>query len=236
MTSQGTDLGAPAAIPLVVTLDGPAGVGKTTLAKRLAEHLGVAYLDTGAMYRAVAHRLGRGCWEWPEDKLRDGLGKLVFGLSGAGGDSVLSVNNVALGEEIRTEEVGMWGSNVAVLPVVRRFLTRAQRELGGGVSLVAEGRDMGTVVFPSATRKFFLDATPEERAKRRHRQLRAMGKQGADLPGLAELEAVLRARDDQDRNRAEAPLRPAGDAVLVDTTSLNVEEVFGVLLDAIESK
>ena len=215
--------------PLVVTLDGPAGVGKTTLAKRLAQALGVAYLDTGAMYRAVAQRLGEGSWLWPGERLSEALAGFEFSLSGSGADSVLSVDNVPLGEEIRTEEVGMWGSNVAVLPVVRDFLKVAQQRLGAGVSLVAEGRDMGTVVFPDAAVKFFLDADPRERAKRRFRQLRAMGRE-ADLDTL---ETAIRARDDQDRNRAAAPLRPAGDAVLVDTTSLNVEEVFEILLSRV---
>ena len=227
--------------PLIVTLDGPAGVGKTSLAKRLARTLGVAYLDTGAMFRAVAHALGEGAWDWPEAKLEAALADMAFTLAGSGAESRLALNGRVIGDEVRTEQVGMWGSNVARLPVVREHLKRAQQALGeacvgGGKGscpgLVAEGRDMGTVVFPDAAVKFFLDATPEARAERRYKQLKAMG-QAADL---AELTESIRARDDQDRTRAAAPLRPADDAVIVDTTDITEAEVFEALLDGINRR
>lgn len=216
---------AGAATVSVVTLDGPAGVGKTTLAKRLADALGVAYLDTGAMFRTLAWKLGPGAHELPEGDLRARLEGFCFALSGAGGASVLSCNGVPVGDEIRTEEVAALASRIATLPVVRERLKAAQQALGASCSLVVEGRDMGTVVFPAARHKFFLDASPEERARRRCLQLEAQG-QPADLATIA---AQIRERDDMDRNRAVAPLRPAADAVLVDTTTLDIDGVFDEL-------
>lgn len=213
----------------IITLDGPAGVGKSTIAKRLATELDLAYLDTGAMFRATAWKLGDGSWDWDEARLEDSLSFLEFFLEGSGGESVLSLNNAPIGDEVRTEQVGMWGSNVAKLPVVRDFLKQAQRRVGEKTSLVAEGRDMGTVVFPDARHKFFLDADLEERAKRRFKQLKAMGKP-ADLGELTE---QIGLRDQQDRNRKVAPLRPAVDAEIVDTTHLDVDGVFERVLSLI---
>ena len=133
---------------LIVTIDGPAGVGKSTMAKMLARHLSIPYLDTGAMFRSVAWKLGSGSWEWSEERLQAAMDDIEYSLSGIGEDSVLSLNGTPIGDEIRTEEVGMWASNVATLPVVRTFLKKAQQDLGARFSLVAEGRDMGTVIFP----------------------------------------------------------------------------------------
>lgn len=215
--------------PRIITIDGPAGVGKSTLAKRLAGHLGVAYLDTGAMFRGTALALGEGSWTWPESRLAEALAALAFTLSGAGADSRVRLGGVALGDEIRTEQVGMWASNIATLPVVRAFQKEAQQAIGRTTSLVAEGRDMGTVVFPQAAPKFFLDATPEVRAARRFLQLQIMRKP-ADLN---EIIASIRARDHQDRTRAEAPLKPAPDARIIDTSHLTVDEVFDTMLEAL---
>lgn len=217
---------------VVVTLDGPAGVGKSTMAKGLSEALGIPYLDTGAMFRGVAWRLGRNAWEWDADRLARALEEIRFDLHGSGADSGLSLNGEPLGAEIRTEEVGMWASHVAKLPVIRDFLKTAQRAVGERSSLVAEGRDMGSVVFPNALMKFFLDADPEERARRRYEQLRAMGRE-ADLEALTK---SIRARDEQDRNRAVAPLRAASDAVVVDTTRLSEEVVAATLLETVRKR
>ena len=215
--------------PLIVTIDGPAGVGKSTMAKALARHLSIPYLDTGAMFRSVAWKLGNGSWEWDEARLQTALDGIGYSLSGTGEDSVLSLNGIPIGDEIRTEEVGMWASNVATLPVVRTFLKKAQQDLGARFSLVAEGRDMGTVIFPDAPHKFFLDATVEERANRRFKQLEAMGKP-ADLRGLKD---QIAKRDHQDRNRAVAPLKAADDAVVIDTTQLDKEHVLAALKEGV---
>lgn len=214
--------------PLIVTIDGPAGVGKSTMAKLLARHLAIPYLDTGAMFRTIAWKLGEGSWYWDEEAIRTALGSMEFALSGIGEESVLSVDGTPIGDEIRTEEVGMWASNVATLPVVREFLKTAQQALGTKFSLVAEGRDMGTVVFPDAPHKFFLDASVEERASRRFSQLEAMGKD-ADIQ---ELQEQIAKRDHQDRNRAVAPLKAAADATVIDTTELNKDQVFEALKQA----
>jgi len=216
---------------LIVTIDGPAGVGKSTMAKRLARELGIPYLDTGAMFRATAWKLGEGSWNWDEAKLEAAMADFVFTLSGIGEDSILSLNGTPIGNEIRTEEVGMWASNVATLPVVRTFLKTAQQSLGERFSLVAEGRDMGTVIFPSAPHKFFLDASVEERAKRRWLQLQHLGKP-ADLEELTE---QIAKRDHQDRNRAVAPLKAADDATTIDTTELNKDQVFENLVQGVRS-
>lgn len=210
----------------IVTLDGPAGVGKTTLAKRTAEALGVAYLDTGAMYRATALALGEGAHELPEAELAARLSGLRFSLSGSGAQSVLSLDGRPIGDEIRTEEVAMLASRIATLPVVRAFLKEAQRAVGASTSLVAEGRDMGTVVFPEAGCKIFLDAAPRIRALRRARQLEEMGLE-ADVEAIAE---QIRARDHQDRTRAVAPLVPAEDAHVIDTGPLTIDGVFEAIM------
>jgi len=215
---------------LIVTIDGPAGVGKSTMAKRLARALSIPYLDTGAMFRAIAWKLGEGSWDWDETRLQAELDNFEFALSGIGEDSVLSLNGVVIGDEIRTEQVGMWASNVATLPVIRTALKTAQQSLGARFSLVAEGRDMGTVIFPDAPYKFFLDASVDERANRRFHQLQGLGKP-ADLD---ELKEQIAKRDHQDRTRAVAPLKAADDAVTIDTTELTKEQVFEALAKGVE--
>ncbi len=209
----------------IITLDGPAGVGKSTLARRLAGALDLAYLDTGAMFRNVAAHLGRDALGLPEDELVRRLEGLSFSLDQQGGQWVLLCNGKELGNSGRTEETGLLASKFAALPAVRVFLKKVQRALGENFSLVAEGRDMGTEVFPKASRKFFLDATPEVRARRRLEQLAAQGRR--EDPAL--LAAQIRERDAQDRNRAIAPLRPAPDALIVDTSDLDIEGVFRLL-------
>ena len=218
-----------AADPLIVTLDGPAGVGKSSIAARLAEALGIAFLDTGAMFRAVACTLGEGAWDWPQGVLQQKLGEYDFTLRGSGRQTELLLNGQPLPREIRTERTGLWASKLAVLPTVRATMKMAQIFLGRTTSLVAEGRDMGSVVFPGAQFKFFLDADPEERARRRCRQLAAQGKP-ADLAAI--LEAITQ-RDHQDRTRSIAPMKPAEGAVLVDTTHITENETLEKVLQVV---
>ena len=165
----------------VVTLDGPAGVGKTTLARRVAEGLGLCYLDTGAMFRCMALKLGPGAETLPEEELRTKCAQWRFTLSGRGLQSTLFCNGEAVRGEVRTEAVGMLAARIATVPVVREILRGTQRGIGEASPLVAEGRDMGTVVFPDARFKFFLDAAPEVRAMRRLHDLESRGQQ-EDLP------------------------------------------------------
>lgn len=215
--------------PMIVTLDGPAGVGKSTLARRLAGELGLPFLDTGAMFRAAAYTLGEGAWEWTQGILQQKLGDFEFSLRGSGKDTELLLNGQLLPEAIRSEETGRWASQLAVVPSVRAHMKMAQIGLGQTTSLVAEGRDMGTVVFPDAAHKFFLDADPDERARRRCRQLEGQGSP-ADFAAIA---ASIRQRDEQDRTRSIAPLKPAPDAMVVDTTHLTEAEVLETVLDRV---
>lgn len=219
MTGQGNMLP-------VITLDGPAGVGKTTLAKALAEELHLAYLDTGAMFRCLALKLGEGAHTLPEDAIRERTAAWQFSLAGCGSATQICCNNVPIGNEVRTEEVGMLASRLATVGVVRTLLAQAQRDLAGSTPLVVEGRDMGTVIFPAAACKFFLDARPAVRAQRRLLELQARG-QNVDLATLTQ---QIEERDNQDRNRPIAPLRPAEDAIIVDTSDLDIAGVMRQLL------
>ncbi len=205
----------------IVTIDGPSGVGKSTVARRVAELLGFWCLDTGAMYRAVALKVDEAAADASDPaSLSRLLSETTVGFDPAG-HVLLDGRDVS--KLIRTERISSLSSRLAELAEVRKFLVGIQRKIGKGGNIVAEGRDMGTYVFPRAKCKFYLDASVSERAKRRFLQI---GR--GDVP-LSEVENELRRRDCRDTLRAENPLRPAPDAVVIDTTRMNAEEVISAI-------
>jgi cytidylate kinase len=221
--------------PLVITIDGPAAAGKSTTARAVARHLGCLYLDSGAMYRAFALKAERlGLSMEPGDLARvEALARATtIGFEGPKDDPTVVLDGVPLGDEIRTPRVSELASRVATIPAVRERMSELQRAIAAKESLVAEGRDMGTVLFPDAAVKIFLDATVEERAQRRHRELQG---RGLDLP-LAQVRAEIEQRDRRDRERELAPLVPAADAVVVDTSGMSVKTQVEAVLNAVKEK
>src|SRR4051812_23674783 len=214
---------------MIVTIDGPAGSGKSTVARALADRLGFDYLDTGAMYRAVALAFARLRTD-PADAAAVAAALAALHIEMPPGHVVLNGEDVTL--LIRTPDVSQGASRVAVVPAVRRFLAAEQRLAAEGRSIVCEGRDQGTFVFPDAGCKFFLTADPHARALRRHHEQLARGH-------AVTFEEVLRAqeeRDARDAARDLAPMRPADDAVVVDTTHLTTDAVLARLLDEVHRR
>jgi cytidylate kinase len=208
----------------VITVDGPGGSGKGTIAHRVADRLGWHCLDSGALYRIVAVAgAARGLTLDDEP----GLIALANRLQIRFEPEHVWVDGDDLAQAIRGEVAGAGASQVGALPALRSALLQRQRDFAATPGLVADGRDMGTVVFPDAALKIYLTATAEERAQRRYKQLINKG-QGVSLPSLLE---DIRARDDRDMNRAVAPLRPAGDAVVIDSTTMDIDEVVKAVLD-----
>lgn len=209
---------------LIITVDGPAAAGKSTVARRLAERLGYRYADTGAMYRALTLKaLEQGVDPADPGAVED-LARMTEITADASGETVLDGRVVT--RAIRSPEVSRAVSFVAMAPGVRRWMVRAQRTLAAGGGVVMEGRDIGTAVLPDAHHKFFLTAALAERADRRHRELRA----GGYAVELADLEAEMALRDRLDSQRAFDPLTVAPDAIVVDTTGKTVEQVVEELL------
>jgi CMP/dCMP kinase len=219
----------------IVTIDGPAGVGKSTVSRLVAAAIGFLYLDTGAMYRAVGLFLVRKGVELENSAVLtaalSGLELELFFADGErGGNIGIRLNGEDVSEAIRTPAMAMVASRVSALSPVRTLLTAMQRDFGGKGGVVAEGRDTGTVVFPRAAHKFFLDARPEIRAARRVDQLALRGV-AADYK---EILAMTIERDRNDRERALAPLRPAADAHCLDTSDMSIAQVVGAILEKIQ--
>ncbi len=215
---------------LVIAIDGPSGAGKSTTARLLAERLGYIYIDTGAMYRAVGWKVSREDIDPEnEEKIEDLCRRTEVAIKQDNSDPRFYVDGQDVTGEIRTPEMGMMASAVSKSPAVRARLLTLQRELGKNGGVVMDGRDIGTVVFPDADMKFFLDAGAEERGHRRYLELKA---KGMDVD-LARITREIRDRDLQDSGRALAPLRRAADAILIDSTALDVNEVLGLMLSEI---
>jgi cytidylate kinase len=218
---------------LIIAIDGPSGAGKSTLAKRLARELGFIYLDTGAMYRALALKVLREGVDLADDAR---LARLVesteIDLHEDTGTLEVLLDGINVADEIRTPEVSQLASKVSALKIVRARMLDLQRRMGQHGSVVAEGRDIGTVVFPNAEVKIFLDASAEERARRRCAELRAAGRSADLSETLREMEE----RDKRDSERDLAPLRMADDALRIDSSNASPDSVAAKVLSKIRNR
>jgi cytidylate kinase len=218
---------------LIIAIDGPSGAGKSTLAKRLARELGFIYLDTGAMYRALALKVLRQSVDLADDaRLTRLVESTEIDLQEANGTLEVLLDGINVADEIRTPEVSQLASKVSALKVVRARMLDLQRRMGQRGSVVAEGRDIGTVVFPNAEVKIFLDASAEERARRRCAELHAAGRP-ADL---SETLREMGERDKRDSERDLAPLRMADDALRIDSSNASADSVAAKVLTKIRNR
>ncbi|HZH34680.1 MAG TPA: (d)CMP kinase [Pyrinomonadaceae bacterium] len=219
---------------MIIAIDGPSGAGKSTLGKRLAKELGLLYLDTGAMYRAIGFAVVE-AGASPEDaeKAIQIAGKSRIELSGEPEALHVWLDGRDVSPEIRTSKVSQAASIVSTFPEVRRILVERQRVLGNrGAGCVLDGRDIGTVVFPHADIKFFLTAKPESRAARRLEELKAKNTKANFEETLSEITE----RDERDASREDSPLSIAEDSIVIDSTELSAEEVFEQMLAAVREK
>lgn len=218
---------------LIIAIDGPAGAGKSTVSKRLAKELGYTYLDTGAMYRAFAWKaLEEGLDLGDEKALKRSLQETKVDLSEEEGRLKVYLNGLDVSDRIRSAELSQMASRISSLKSVRERMVELQRAMGSEGGVVVEGRDIGTVVFPDAEVKIYLDASPEERARRRFEELRSQGERVTLTDTLEEIEV----RDERDKGRSVAPLRKAKDAIVIDSTNMGVDGVVEKIMREIKSK
>ena len=214
---------------LLITIDGPAGAGKTTVSRALADRLGYRYIDTGALYRGVALAAKIQGVDPRDD---EGLKRLCKGIDlnfvKLEGGLGLFLDGENISDRIRTPEITMMASAVSANPIVREFLLGLQKDLGREKAAVFEGRDMGTVVFPQADLKFFLDASTRARARRRYEEQKSKNSQTLD-----EVERDIQRRDHNDSTRDVAPLKPAADAIIIDSTEMDVDQVVDFMVSHI---
>lgn len=216
---------------LIVAIDGPSGAGKSTAAKALAQRLGYTFIDTGAMYRALAWKaLQRGVFLDDGEQLADLLEGTRIELVDGGRGVRLDGTDVT--DAIRTREVSAAASHVSVHPAVRRGMVARQQALGREGGVVLDGRDIGSAVFPDAEVKFYVDADPPARARRRHAELSEKG----PSPSVAEVEREIHERDKKDSTRSDSPLTRTADAVSIDTTTLSPEAVVLRMLEVVVSR
>jgi len=216
---------------LLITIDGPAGSGKTTVSRLLAKKLNYQYVDTGALYRCIAFEINRaGVSPNDNSQIQVFCQDLSIEFRNIEGNSRIFSNGKDLSDKIRTPEVTMLASAVSAMPAVRQHLLDVQRKMGKKKAVIFEGRDMGTVVFPEADVKFYLDAAIDARAQRRHKE-----NQSQHAQTLEAVQEDMEKRDYNDSNREIAPLKPALDAFVIDTTHLSIEEVVETMLDTLRT-
>ncbi len=218
---------------LIIAIDGPSGAGKSTVGKELARRLGYLYIDTGAMYRAVALKMKeRGLGPDDDPTLQELLDALHLSFLTEEGETRILCNGEDLTHAIRSPEISRFASDISRNRIVREALVRMQREMGKGGGVVLEGRDVGTVVFPNADLKFYLDAEPEERGRRRYRELL---EKGLEVDLNQTVKEIIE-RDRNDMSRSLSPLKRAEDAIFIDSTHRSVDEIVGEMHRLVEEK